>query len=62
MFYTNKFLLGKQKMKEELNNTSVNSLNTSVSSRGRRIVPVLSYWTGKRKRENENERVCIYKR
>ncbi|XP_029677496.1 uncharacterized protein LOC115244186 [Formica exsecta] len=37
-----------QKMSEKLNDTSMDSLNTSVSSRGRRIVPPLSYWTGER--------------
>ncbi|CAL1681987.1 unnamed protein product [Lasius platythorax] len=37
-----------QKKKEKLYDTSMDSLNTSVSSRGRRIVPPLSYWTGER--------------
>jgi len=36
-------------MNEKPHNTSMDSLNTSVSSRGRRIIPSLSYWTGKRK-------------
>lgn len=40
-------------MSEKLNNTSMDSLNTSVSSRGRRIVPPLSYWTGERKEKGK---------
>ncbi|XP_029678138.1 uncharacterized protein LOC115244558 isoform X1 [Formica exsecta] len=37
-----------QTMSEKPHDTSMNSLNTSVSLRGRRIVPPLSYWTGER--------------
>lgn len=57
MFSTRKFLfLAKiQKMSEKFNNTSMDSLNTSVSSRGRRIVPPLSYWTGERKEKEEKK-------
>jgi len=41
------FLNNVQKVKKELNDTTMDSLNAPVSSRGRRIVPPLSYWTGK---------------
>ncbi|XP_070159261.1 uncharacterized protein PF3D7_1120600 [Polyergus mexicanus] len=37
-----------QKMSEKPHDTSMDSLNTFVSLRGRRIVPPLSYWTGER--------------
>lgn len=37
-----------QEMNEKPHNTSMNSLNTFISSRGRRIIPSLSYWTGER--------------
>lgn len=35
-------------MNEKSHNTSMDSLNTSVSSRGRKNIPSLCYWTGKR--------------
>ncbi|KAL6440179.1 hypothetical protein ACFW04_003048 [Cataglyphis niger] len=37
-----------EKMNKKSHDVSMDSLNTSVSSRGRRIVPPLSYWTGER--------------
>ncbi|KAL6428513.1 hypothetical protein ACFW04_007868 [Cataglyphis niger] len=46
-----------QKMSEKLNNSSMDMLNTSVSSRGRRIVPPLSYWTGERITVKDNNLV-----
>ncbi|XP_050456488.1 uncharacterized protein LOC126854130 isoform X2 [Cataglyphis hispanica] len=46
-----------QKISEKLNSTSMDLLNTSVSSRGRRIVPPLSYWTGERITVKDNNLV-----
>ncbi|KAL0123229.1 hypothetical protein PUN28_007677 [Cardiocondyla obscurior] len=42
---------------EKLNNTTVDSLNAPVSSRGRRILPPLSYWTGERVSLKDNNPV-----
>ncbi|XP_072752092.1 uncharacterized protein [Anoplolepis gracilipes] len=46
-----------QKIREKPHNVSVDLLNTSISSRGRRIVPPLSYWTGERVALKDNNLV-----
>ncbi|XP_072764348.1 uncharacterized protein [Anoplolepis gracilipes] len=46
-----------QEISEKSHDTSVDTLNTPVSSRGRRIVPTLSYWTGERVTLKDNNLV-----